>query len=377
MGWKLTTRKCRIMAVAVAATLAALTFASVGPVGATGAAGHQTPGEPEPPAVTLRGFLRERDAELTVAEPPGATATKPGGLNNRGELVFKYLDTEGTQHGAVLSRGRYRPVEVPGASVTAPLSQNDRGEIVGNYLDAAGASHGFLRTSRGTYSTIDHPDASGTVLDTPGTIVTNINNRGEMVGIYAAEGRLVGFVRDRHGHFTTIDRPGSAATYLGDINDRGQVVGGSSQVGAEELLLGSDIDAFVLQRGVYTSVEVPGAVGTALNGINNRGEMAGTSIDSQGTSHGFLRTSGGRYTIVDHPHATALGTALYSINDRGQTTGAYQSSIAQAQQPQASPAPTGPLSADMGWMASPDTPDGAGPPGPRLPRSGAVDSSGT
>jgi hypothetical protein len=173
MGSRITTGCRRIVATAVAATLASLTFRSAGSAGATGATGHQTPSEPEPPAVTQRGFLRDRDGEFTVAEPPGATLTKPGGLNNRGEITFKYLDPDGTQRGTVLSRSRYRPVEVPGAAVTAPLGQNDRGDIVGNYIDTDGASHGFLRTRHGTYTTIDHPDASGTVLDTPGTIVTS------------------------------------------------------------------------------------------------------------------------------------------------------------------------------------------------------------
>jgi hypothetical protein len=143
-------------------------------------------------------------------------------------------------------------------------------------------------------------------------------------------------VRDRLGRFTTIDRPGTAATYLGAINDRGQIVDASSQIGGEELLLSSDSDAFFLHRGVYTSIEVPGAVGTALNGINNHGDMAGTYIDSHGNFHGFLRSRSGRYATVDHPDDAALGTALYSINDRGQTTGAYQSPTAQGQQPQAS-----------------------------------------
>jgi hypothetical protein len=137
------------------------------------------------------------------------------------------------------------------------------------------------------------------------------------------------------------------------------------------LLLGSDIDAFVLHRRAYRTIGVPDAVGTALNGINNRGAMVGTYIDSQGTSDGFLRSRSGRYTTVDHrvaavdhPGDTALGTALYSINDRGQTTGAYQSPIEQARQADTSAAPTtGPLSAGMAPMAAPETPSDARPDG--------------
>ena len=304
---------------------------TVASAGVAAAAGDHATAEPEPPAVTLRGFVREKNGEFTVAEPPGATLTKPGGINNRGDVLFKYLDADGIQRGAVLSRGAYRPIEFPGAAVTAPLGQNDRGDIVGNYLDQAGASHGFLLTRDGTYTTVDNPNAddNGLVLDSFGTIITNINNRGEMVGSYTAGGRLLGFVRDRHGRFTTIEPPGAAATLVTDINDRGDIVGDSSEVGADELFSDGDGDSFLLDRGVYRSIEFPGAARTIVNAINNRGEIAGAYVDAGGTTHGLLRDRKGRYVSIDHPDEAGLGTVLYSINDRGQTTGAYLRTVVQ------------------------------------------------
>jgi hypothetical protein len=321
------TRARTFIALAAATALAALTFTGQPPAAA---ADGPAASEPAPAELTLRGFLRGADGEFAVAEPPGATLTKPLGLNNRGDIVFKYLVADGTQLGARLSRGIYRPVAVPGAVVTAPLGQNDKGEVVGNYFDANGVSHGFHRSKHGRYTTIDHPDASGTVLGTPGTIVSGINNRGEMVGIYARDGRMVGFLRDRWGRLTTVDRRGAAATYLADINDRGQVVGDSSEVGADELLGGIDGAAFIFERGRFTPLEVTGARAVFVNGINNRGQMVGTYVDSDGASHAFLqerrrRTS--RTITIDHPDDGNLGTVLYSINDRGQTTGAYLSEV--------------------------------------------------
>ena len=241
----------RVAAIAAAAAVA-LTVAGAG----VAAAGD----EPDPPAVTLRGFVRAKDGAFTVAEPPGATLTKPGGINNRGDILFKYLDADGIQQGAVLTRGVYRPIEFPGAAVTAPLGQNDRGDVVGNYLDQAGASHGFLLTRHGTYTTVDNPNADddGLVLDSFGTIVTNINNRGEMVGSYTAGGRLLGFLRDRQGRFTTIEPPGAVATLVTDINDRGDIVGDSSEVGADALFSEGDGDSFLLDKRRLPRDRVPG-----------------------------------------------------------------------------------------------------------------------
>jgi hypothetical protein len=77
-------------------------------------------------------------------------------------------------------------------------------------------------TRDGTYATIDNPhsDDNGLVLGSFGTLITNINNRGEMVGSYTAGGKLLGFLRDREGRLTTVAPPGAAATLVTDINDR-------------------------------------------------------------------------------------------------------------------------------------------------------------
>ena len=318
----------RIVAFAAATALATLTLPANGQAAA---AVDQAPADPEPAALTLRGFVRDRDGEFRVAEPPGATLTKPGGINNRGDILFKYLDADGIQRGAVLSRGAYRPIEVAGAAVTAPLGQNDSGDVVGNYLDEAGVSHGFLLSRNGTYTTIDHPsaDGNGLVLGSWGTLVTNINNRGEMVGSYSTGGRLRGFLRDREGRFTPIDPPGAAATLVTDLNDRGEIVGDSSEVGADELFSGDDNHSFLLDGDGYRDIEVPGASSTVANAINNRGEIAGAYVDSEGTWHGLLRDHSGRDVSIDHPDEAGLSTTLYSMNDRGQSTGAYQRTAEQ------------------------------------------------
>jgi hypothetical protein len=63
---------------------AALTMTGVGPARAAA--------EPAA-AITVRGYLRDTTGRFTRIEPPHATATKPGGINNRGQITGAYPST--------------------------------------------------------------------------------------------------------------------------------------------------------------------------------------------------------------------------------------------------------------------------------------------
>jgi hypothetical protein len=120
------------------------------------------------------------------------------------------------------------------------------------------------------------------------------------VGNFGADGTIYGFVRDRHGTYTTIRPPRAAATLVTGINERGDVVGTYSTVGSEDLLVGAP-RSFVFRNGVYRDITVPDAMGTGVNGIDNRGRVAGTYADASGTLHGFVSTRNGDIETVDHP----------------------------------------------------------------------------
>jgi uncharacterized membrane protein len=68
-----------------------------------------------------------------------------------------------------------------------------------------------------------------TRFDFPGALGTNaldINNRGQIAGIYAdAERKIHAFLREENGAYTTIDVPGASLTFPFGINNRGHVVG--------------------------------------------------------------------------------------------------------------------------------------------------------
>ena len=147
------------------------------------------------------------------------------------------------------------------------------------------------------------------------------------------------------GRFTGFDVPGPTAQDVTRINNRGQIVGGTREVVADEGFRGYLRD----RRGRFTRIDVPGAVlWTQPFGINNRGQIVGYTTDGPGIRqnqeiHGFLLVKGasGPFTAIDVPGAPATGAT--GINDRGQIVGLYAN-------PTATPSPQ-PTATPMGRMA--------------------------
>ncbi len=118
--------------------------------------------------------------------------------------------------------GVYATFTYPGALRTQFNRINDQGQIVGRFADAGGVNHGFL---------ID--GAQITVIDFPGADATNafgLNNLGDIVGYYRLGADTHGFLLSG-GIYSTVDFPGAAETRLYDINDFGQMVGVSDERG--------------------------------------------------------------------------------------------------------------------------------------------------
>jgi hypothetical protein len=69
----------------------------------------------------------------------------------------------------------YTTIVPPGSDYTIASSINDKGQIVGLYQDSNG-EHGFLE-DHGTYTTIDPPGSIETVAEA-------INNKGQIIGFY-------------------------------------------------------------------------------------------------------------------------------------------------------------------------------------------------
>jgi probable HAF family extracellular repeat protein len=175
----------------------------------------------------LRGFLRDRTGRFTIIDAPDSVYTTANGINDRGQVVGEYLDADGAIHGYLWDKGRFTSFDGPDGTGAALFDINDRGQIVGAYRDPIDPEilHGFL-LSRGIYTTFD-------VRGVPLTIPFGINNRGQIAGIAASDAPIVegvtvfGFLlaRGADGPLTRIDFPGALGTLATDINDRAQIVG--------------------------------------------------------------------------------------------------------------------------------------------------------
>jgi probable HAF family extracellular repeat protein len=174
----------------------------------------------------VRGFLRDERGRFTTIDVPGSGYTTANGVNNRGQVVGEYLDADGTIHGYLWEKGQFTTIDVPDATGTSITDINARGQMVGLYADASGTFHAFFQDK----------DGHVTVIDAPGVrfaIPFGINNRGQVVGIAASDLPLVGEVtaygfvltEGIEGPFTRIEFPGAIRTLATDINDRGQIVG--------------------------------------------------------------------------------------------------------------------------------------------------------
>ena len=99
------------------------------------------------------------------------------------------------------------------ATNTFAFAINDHLQIVGQ-ADV----HGFLR----------EPDGTFVMIVPPGSQLTNaqdINNPGQIVGLFGDATGFHGFLRETDGTFNTIDVPGASVTHALGINAAGQIVG--------------------------------------------------------------------------------------------------------------------------------------------------------
>jgi uncharacterized membrane protein len=231
------------------------------------------------------GLLRDRRGRISSFDVPGAAGTEAVRINSRGQIVGEYsndtpfVNDSASVRAYVTHRGRVVRLRIPGAELMTAFGINDRGWVVGSYVERGTPrnpdgryteAHGYL-WKHGRFQTIDVPGAALTEL-------YEINDRGDMVGVYADRGdsEQHGFRLDRRGRITEIKVDGGQFTIPFGINDHGQIVGFTSDAGPDGN--GINIHGFALFKGVdgpVTRVDFPGAPQTAALGINDHGQVVG------------------------------------------------------------------------------------------------------
>jgi uncharacterized membrane protein len=287
------------------------------------------------------GNVLLRNGRFTqLPDAPGAQLTVHRGLNDRGQTAGIYIDDgvepgpdgsfpPGSGHGFIYTRshepkGRFTVIEIPDAQIALPYDINNRGQIVGIYLDEGavpgpdglpppGAQHAFL-WDRGKVTILDPPDT----VYAPNAYT--INDRGQVVGVRIDEtGNQIGFLRQPDGRYVTLDPPGAAQNKALGINDRGQVVGvyldDGAVPGPDGRYPARSLHGYLWDRGHYERLDVPDARATAAADINDRGDIVGEVNDAHGRIRGFARLRGS-YTFVDGPGKGNTAFPIH-VNDPG------------------------------------------------------------
>ena len=234
---------------------------------------------------------------------PGNVAVgAPTGINASGEIIGAFDSTSVSRpNGFVDFNGTFTALNYPGADYTIPHGLNDVGQIAGVY-GLNGVTHGFLY-SGGVFTTVDAPGSVS------GTILTGINNSGEITGDYGDNlGNTIGFTYVG-GTFSPLNYPGTTSTEPGSINDGGQVVGTYTP---------SNNVPFLFSGGTFSTLTLPCGVPT---GINNAGQitigcaLAGGYIDSGGTFTS-LAFSYGAYSAPNPTGISNNSEIVGFFNDR-------------------------------------------------------------
>ena len=135
------------------------------------------------------GFISVLQVVTTFAVP-GATATFAYQVNDSGQIIGYYTDSNGIAHGYTRdSAGTLTfPIDVPGATQTFLLGNNASNWAVGTYTDTSDKTHGLFYVTSDDILTYDYPGATSTSL-------TGINANGLICGYYTdTAGVIHGFV---------------------------------------------------------------------------------------------------------------------------------------------------------------------------------------
>ena len=255
----------------------------------------------------VRGFVRFSDGSFSapIVDPNDTVGFTEGrGINNLGTVAGDYAISDGTLHSFFLSGGTFTEYDVPGAVQTNLLSINDAGDFTG----------GFDPDGSGIFQAFVGHGGNITSFSVPGAISTfayEINNSKQLVvGYYIdASGILHGYFRDANGalHFP-IDPSGSVGTVLFGLNDRNWVVGryGDSS--------GVTHGLFVVPPDGFFTFDYPGSTFTSLNGINDQGFICGRYVDASGIAHGFLAR------VTGTPPTKEAGTEMKAFDSRSLVT---------------------------------------------------------
>jgi chitinase len=248
----------------------------------------------------------------TIFDFPGAgtTGTVATGINDAGDIVGYYYDSNVYTHGFLWANGAMNIVDYPQTQVhTSLYGINNCGAIVGQIFNNNGSTtlQSFVLAAK-----------KFTVINYPGSVATlayGINDYGTVSGTYQVGIDDYGFVWSQ-GRFTAITGLMQHTAWVLGLNDLGDRVGYYFEgLGSQRQNVGF---AYIKKSNELLTLSFPGAINTTATGINNLGQIVGFYQVSNQSNEGAFLYAGGVYTGIG-PFAN--GAVAWGINNAGVIAG--------------------------------------------------------
>ncbi|XYJ10057.1 HAF repeat-containing protein [Telluria sp. B2] len=230
--------------------------------------------------------------------------------------------------GAAWAHPEYK-VTVVGPAGSVATDINEAGVVVGNYPVRPGVTHAFLNRGRGLVDL-------GTLKGSSSTAAA-INDRGQVLGHWTTRGGQVrGYIYDK-GTLRDIGTIGGRATTWTDINNAGYISVYAADPVLPDGTLGGNTSYLRAPNGTLTQLadlppfnpEFPPL--TEARALNNRNQITGGSGPAEPIDfflRGFIWTRGQTRDIGDLGLRVPVNPE--AINDRGQVTGSAEVSAGRA-----------------------------------------------
>jgi len=160
----------------------------------------------------------QKTGKFTDINFPNGNGTEVTGINDRGDVVGLYLDSNNATHGFSKIGSKYTSIDVKGETNTVAWGVNNKGQITVSATNSAGGFDSFLVTGK-TFKNINNPGAGAT-----GTIVHTPSNKGDIDGTYFdTAGTEKGWLLHAGKYYDVVD-PGGVSRADG-LNDKSELVG--------------------------------------------------------------------------------------------------------------------------------------------------------
>ena len=264
--------------------------------------------------------------------PDGDPYLMPVGIDDDGKVLLTatYRNSDEKEH-LLYYKGKFTKLDVMAFNYenVHAMGMNNKGQVIGVYARSGGL-HSFVLTN-GVVDTVECPGLTGQEQENgKWAIVKAINDRGWIL-CFCQGGMGSNYIflkRERSiepfkiHYFNYLNLFKESLPDVTGINISGDIVGSyleqTVRRGGEDTNTEVSRTGFIMTGGLPLPIKFPGASWTLPRGINNAGFVFGTAVGR--TSHGFIWKEG-RFTQIDHPGSTI--TDIVSMNNNGVLVGLY------------------------------------------------------